>query len=220
MSKHQLGTVVVFDIASTAVLLLLSLTVAFVRPPPEPKDPAPLDEVTPILVARVQPRRALIFSLLSLTALTYFADGAVDVLRAVLVGTWTKSGPVGLVSYILGLLSFGSLAIFLSWKDLQDVSAWGRKRVRVFAALAVTIHVVHVILVAATGHLKRTCWTYVLPQSSNSYSVILIRPSPPCWYSRETVAAERAVLAVTALRCLHTAPPYPDPSIPGPCQSL
>jgi hypothetical protein len=156
MSEHKLGTIVAFDIASTAVLLLLSLTVAFVRSPPEPKDPA-LDEVTPILVARVQPRRALIFSLLSLAALTYFADGAVDVLRAVLVGTWTRSGPVGLASYILGLLSFGLLAIFLSWKDLQDVNAWGRKRVRFFAALAVLIHVAHVILVAATGHLKRTC---------------------------------------------------------------
>lgn len=160
MSAYQLGTIVTFDIVSTAVLLLLSLTVAFVRSSPEAKDPA-LDEVTPILVAHVQPRRALIFSLLSLTAFTYFADGAVNVLRAVLVGTWTTPGPVGLVSYVLGLLSFGLLAIFLSWKDIQGVSAWGRKRVRIIAAVAVLINVAHVILVAATGHLKRKCYIYV-----------------------------------------------------------
>ncbi|KAF8308376.1 hypothetical protein DL93DRAFT_2171132 [Clavulina sp. PMI_390] len=161
---EDLGILVTYDIASTAVLLLIALTVAFVRPitssdEAAKRDPA-LDEVTPILIARLEPRRALVFFLLSLIALTYFADGAVNVIRAILVGSWTRPGPVGLVSYILGLAAFGLLAIFLAWKDVEGGGgvvggAWGRKRVRVFIALATAFHIAHIVLAFTTGHLKR-----------------------------------------------------------------
>lgn len=157
MEIPALPALLTFDIASTAVLLLLALSVAFVRSASEPKHDPTLDEVTPILVARVQPRRALIFSLLSLAALTYAVDAAVNIARAVLVGKWEKpaSGPVVLVPYLLGLAAFGLLAIILSWKDVSGTGAWARKRVRVFAALAVIVHVAHVILTFTTGHLRR-----------------------------------------------------------------
>lgn len=172
VATYDLGTVVTYDIVYTAVLLLLSLTVAFVRASSQDDAAKPdhdVDEVTPILIARIEPRRTLVFSLLSLVALTYFADGAVNVFRAVLVGTWTKPGPVGLVSYVLGLVAFGLLAIILSWKDVQGTGgayggAWGRKRVRAFVALAIVFHVAHIILVVTTGHLHRQSSLHVQPQ--------------------------------------------------------
>lgn len=163
LPRYELGTVVTYDITSTAILLLLSLSVAFVRPSSRnDKHDAGVDEVTPILVARIEPRRALVFSLLSLIALTYFADGAVNVIRAVIAGAWANKGVVGLVSYVLGLAAFGLLAIFLSWKDVQGAGvggrvggAWGKTRVRVLVALAVMFHVVHVILAVTTGNFQR-----------------------------------------------------------------
>jgi len=218
MSEHKLGTLVIFDIASTAALLLLSLTVAFVRSSPETKDHA-LDEVTPILVTHIQPRRPLIFSLLTLAALTYLADGAVNVLRAVLVGAWTKPGPIGLVSYVLGLLSFSLLAIFLSWKDIHGANAWGRKRVRVFAALAVLIHVAHVILVVVTGRLKRKRYISVLPYLSDSlFTLISARTTRR--YSREAVATTSVVLTIITLRYLPAPASHLDSLIPGSRVSL
>lgn len=163
LPRYELGTVVTYDITSTAILLLLSLSVAFVRPSSrDDKHDSAVDEVTPILVPRIEPRRALVFSLLSLVALTYFADGAVNVIRAVIAGAWANTGLVGLVSYVLGLAAFGLLAIFLSLKDVQGAGvggrvggAWGKTRVRVFVALAIVFHIVHGILAITTGNFQR-----------------------------------------------------------------
>lgn len=150
-----LSALVTFDIVSTAVLLLLSLTVAFVSNTNDKVDDSGLDEVTPILVAQIRPRRALVFSLISLVALTYAADATVNILRAILLGTWSPPGPVGLTSYLLGFLAFGLLAIFLSWKDVKGQGAWNAKRVRGLVVLAVVFEVAHVILTITGGHLLR-----------------------------------------------------------------
>ncbi|KAF8335769.1 uncharacterized protein EI90DRAFT_3047074 [Cantharellus anzutake] len=143
----------IFDVASVSVLLLLSFSVAFVRSNPTTKDAAPT-EVTPVLVSQLTPRRVLIRTLVSLAAATYAADAAVAILRAVLAGVWDRPGPLGLASYLIGLVAFSTLAILLAWKDYKGIDAWQRRRVRVFAALAIIFGVAHIIVVASSGSLK------------------------------------------------------------------
>ena len=143
----------VLDVASALVLLLLSFSVAFVRSNPTTKDTGPT-EVTPILVPLLTPRRALIRTLVSLVAVTYAADAAVTIVRAVLSGVWDQPGPIRIASYLIGLAAFGTLIILLTWKDYKGVDAWQRRRVRVFAAIALIFELVHVIAVASSGSLK------------------------------------------------------------------
>lgn len=151
----KLSTLVIYDIASTGFLLLLSLTVAFARSINSDSDEhGGLDEVTPILVPHIRPRRALVFSLITIAAFTYAADAAVNIIRAILKATWSAPGPIGIVSYLLGFLAFALFGIFLSWKDTHGAGVWQRKRVRLFVVLAVVIQVAHVILAATTGYLK------------------------------------------------------------------
>jgi hypothetical protein len=149
------SALVIYDIASTAFLLLLSLIVAFTSSIKFDSDErGSFDEVTPILVPHVRPRRALVFSLISIVAFTYATDAAVNIIRAVLWATWSPPGPIGLVSYLLGFLAFALFGISLSWKDVYGAGVWQRKRVKFFVIAAVAVQVAHVIVVSTTGHLK------------------------------------------------------------------
>ncbi|KAF9516641.1 hypothetical protein BS47DRAFT_1483796 [Hydnum rufescens UP504] len=153
MSKASLTPVFLYDLASGVILLLLSFSVLFVRSTPPSKDAAS-DEVTPIVVSLITPRRSLIRTILSLAALTYAADASVAIVRVILSGTWGTPGPIAVAPFLVGLVAFGLLAIFLSWKDLRGVDVWQRRRVRLFAVLAVLFEFAHLIVVATAGNLR------------------------------------------------------------------
>ena len=74
-----------YDLVSGVVVLLLSFSVLFVRSTTTSKNAAS-DEITPITVPLITPRRPLIPTLLSLAALAYAAYAAVAIVRAILSG--------------------------------------------------------------------------------------------------------------------------------------
>ncbi|EKM54007.1 uncharacterized protein PHACADRAFT_257573 [Phanerochaete carnosa HHB-10118-sp] len=132
-------------VLSPTLLLLSALSIVTTRPPP-PKSPSPIISV---VVAARTPRRALILSLLSLSALTFLLDGLTFVVYAVFTKIWPKWTGIEVAS-IEGLTAFAGLAALGAWKDIHGVEVWFMKRVKAGVTWALLLDIAQVVLLGLT----------------------------------------------------------------------
>ena len=135
-------------VAGPALLLFVAFTLLFIKPERSPKEPSPIVHVR---VPVITPRRAAIFTLLSLAALSYVIDGTVVVLHAVLWHEWEgydKQWRWIAEADIAGLLAFGGLLVIGTWKDAKGAPIWTCKRTKFFALIAVAFEIAQVALLA------------------------------------------------------------------------
>ncbi|KAG6813687.1 hypothetical protein H0H92_008535 [Tricholoma furcatifolium] len=125
--------VLILRVVSPALVLLSTLSLLFVHPPP-PTTPSP---ITSVVVATHVPRRAFILTFLSLIAFTFFLDGLAFAIQAVVDKQWLRNTGIEFNS-VVGLVAFAGMAVLGSWKDIRGAQVWSLKRVKlsVFAALA------------------------------------------------------------------------------------
>lgn len=132
-------------VLSPAVLLLSALSIITTRPP-QPKSPSP---ITSVVVAARTPRRALILSLLSLSALTFLLDGLTFVVYTVFTKSWLKWTGIEVAS-VEGLVAFAGLAALGAWKDIHGVEVWFLKRVKAGVTWALLLDIAQVVLLGLT----------------------------------------------------------------------
>ena len=116
----------VIRILSPSLVFLVALSIAFLNPLP-PNSPSP---ITSVVVATTEPRRALILSLLSLTALTYLFDGLTFVIFVVIKHHWPNHTEIP-YNAVIGLVAFSGLAALGSWKDVHGIDVWSLKRIKI-----------------------------------------------------------------------------------------
>ena len=132
---------------SPLFLLLLVVSSLGLTPKPPPS-PSP-SSITNLVVANVQPRRALILTILIFTVFTYILDGALVIVVSVVDGVRLGSTPQwrGIeVADAAGALAFLSLAIVGTVKDHKGVVFWTRKRVKAFAFFALAFDIAYLVL--------------------------------------------------------------------------
>ncbi|KAG1716106.1 hypothetical protein ID866_1078 [Astraeus odoratus] len=132
-------------VSSPAVVFLAALSILFTKPL-SPPSPSP---ITPVVVQSRVPRRTLIFTLLSLSALSFLIDGLAYVAYAVLNKVWGIGNGVPLAS-ILGLIAYTGLAALGAWKDINNVPVWSFGRVRLSIAIALALDITQVVLLASS----------------------------------------------------------------------
>jgi len=118
-------------VLSPSFVLLVGLSLFFARPTP-PSSPS---EITHVVVANSVPRRAVILSLLSLAALSYFLDGLAFVVFAILDHDWPNHTGIP-INTITGLIAFSGLAALGTWKDIHGVHVWLFRRLKLAIALS------------------------------------------------------------------------------------
>jgi hypothetical protein len=116
----------VIRLLSPSLVFLVALSIAFLHPLP-PISPSP---ITSVVVATAEPRRALILSLLSLTALTYLFDGLTFAVFAVIKHHWPNHTGIPF-NAVIGLVAFSGLAALGSWKDVHGINVWSLRRIKV-----------------------------------------------------------------------------------------
>jgi hypothetical protein len=116
----------VVRVLSPSLVFLVALSIAFLHPLP-PNSPSP---ITSVVVATAEPRRALILSLLSLTALTYLFDGLIFVIFAVIRHHWPSHTGIPF-NAVIGLVAFSGLAALGSWKEVHAIHVWSLRRIKV-----------------------------------------------------------------------------------------
>ncbi|KAL4080195.1 hypothetical protein V8B97DRAFT_1930805 [Scleroderma yunnanense] len=129
-------------VSSPAVVFLATLSLLFVKP----LSPLP-SPITPVVVQSRVPRRTLILVLLSLSALSFLVDGLAYVADAVFNKAWTLGTGIPLAS-LLGLVAYAGLAAVGAWRDIHNVQVWSFRRVSLAIALALTLDIVQVVLLA------------------------------------------------------------------------
>jgi hypothetical protein len=162
MAPHSLlAALAAFRFAAPSVLLLIVLALLQVRPSKEP--PSSPSPITPVMVPQVVPRRTAILTFISFLSLLYFASAGLVILRAVLAGVWVPPFPYprewntslwAVGPDVLGFLVFATLALILTWKDVNGISVWGRRRVKATISLATLATFVEIALIVAVGGLK------------------------------------------------------------------
>lgn len=93
------------------------------------------------------PRRSTILLFLTLTSLTYLADGLAFTIFAVVTKHWTRDTGIEF-NAVLGLVAFSGLAALGAWKDVQGVDVWFRKRVKASVAAALILDILLAIFLA------------------------------------------------------------------------
>ncbi len=126
----------VFRILSPSLVLLIALTLFFTKPQPV----RPPSEITPIVVANVIPRRAVILAHLSLVALSYLLDGLAFVVFAIVDHDWPRQTGIP-INTITGLIAFSGIAALGTWKDVHGVDVWLLKRVKLAVALSLVVDI-------------------------------------------------------------------------------
>ena len=116
----------VVRVLSPSFVFLVTLSIAFLHPL-SPNSPSP---ITSVVVATAEPRRALILTLLSLTALTYLFDGLTFVVFAVIEHNWPHHTGIPF-SAVIGLAAFFGLAALGTWKDIHGTEVWTLRRIKV-----------------------------------------------------------------------------------------
>ena len=116
----------VVRVLSPSFVFLVALSIAFLHPLP-PTSPSP---ITSVVVATLEPRRALILSFLSLTALTYLFDGLTFVVFAVIEHHWPRHTEIPF-NAVIGLVAFSGLAALGTWKDIHGTEVWSLRRIKV-----------------------------------------------------------------------------------------
>ena len=132
---------------SPLFLLLLVITTLGLSPKP-PASPSTAS-ITNIVVAKVQPRRALILTILIFAALTYLLDTVLVIVISVVDHVRHGSTPQwrGIeVADAAGVLAFLGLAIVGSAKESKGVDFWTRKRVKAFAFFALAFDIAYLVL--------------------------------------------------------------------------
>jgi len=96
--------------------------------------------IVSVVVANAVPRRAPILTILSLTALTYLADGLVFVVFAVISKHWPRHSGIP-INALAGLIAFAGLAALGAWKDVAGAQVWSLKRIRTAVAAALLLDI-------------------------------------------------------------------------------
>jgi hypothetical protein len=138
---------------SPALVFLSALSLVFARPPSHESSPS---SITPVVVAVRVPRRALILSLLSISALTYFLDGFTFVLYAIIDKIWPQNTGID-INAVVGLVAFSGLAALGAWKDVHGVEVWFFKRVKASLAISLVLDIAQVILIGLSIRSLRDC---------------------------------------------------------------
>jgi len=132
---------------SPLFLLLLVVTTLGLSPK-APASPSTAS-ITNIVVADVQPRRALILTILIFAALTYLLDAVLVIVLSIVDGVRHGSTPQwrGVeAADAAGVLAFLGLAIVGSAKEKRGVDFWTRKRVKAFAFFALAFDIAYLVL--------------------------------------------------------------------------
>lgn len=132
-------------VLSPLFVLLTALSLLVARPPP-PQSPSP---ITSVVVATRTPRRAVILSLLSLSALTFLLDGLAFVVYVVLDKQWPAWTGLA-VAALEGLIAFAGLAALGAWKDVQGVEVWSLRRVKLGISWSLLLDIGQVVLFGLT----------------------------------------------------------------------
>lgn len=133
--------VFILRVLSPVLVLFSTASVLFTRPS-TPLSPSP---ITSVVVATHVPRRAVILTLLSLSALTFLFDGLTFVIHAVVTKEWLHQTGIE-INAIVGLAAFAGLAAVGSWKDIQGVEVWSLKRIKATIAATLGLDTALVIL--------------------------------------------------------------------------
>nr|GAT57680.1 ABC transporter protein [Mycena chlorophos] len=121
-------------------LVVVGLSLLSARPlAPPPTVPS---DITSVVVATKQPRRALILTLLSLLGLSFLLDGLLFVVFAVIDKSWPHNTGIE-YNAILGVVAFAGFAALGAWKDVRGVDVWSYRRLKlavvVTTALAIAL---------------------------------------------------------------------------------
>lgn len=128
-------------VVSPALVLFATLSI-IPSHPPSPESPSP---ITSVVVATRTPRRALILSLLSLSALTFFLDGLTFVVYTVFQRKWPQGTGIE-IGALTGLIAFSGLAVLGAWKDIKGVEVWTRNRFKLVFGLVLLLDIAQVVL--------------------------------------------------------------------------
>jgi hypothetical protein len=159
----------VIRILSPSFLFLVTFSIAFLPQPLSSNSPSP---ITSVVVATTQPRRALILSLLSLTALTYLFDGLTFVVFAVIEHHWPHHTGIPF-NAVIGLVAFSGLAALGTWKDIHGTEVLSLRRIKVaiiatlFLDLCLTVLLGLNLLHRDDGASSCSCFLYILSDTSN-----------------------------------------------------
>lgn len=130
-------------------LLLLLIVVASLGLKPAAVVPQSPSTIRNVVIADVQPRRALIVTTLLFAALTYLLDAvlvgvlfAVDHVRQGASPQWRGIE----VADLAGVLAFAGLVLLGSSKDKKGIDIWQRQRVKAFAVVALILDITYLVL--------------------------------------------------------------------------
>lgn len=136
---------------STLLVGLYALTLAAVKSNViQPASPSP---ITTVVVQEVQPRRALIISIILFSAFTYFLDGLLVIILWLVYGL--RQSRVIEWRFVeladaAGLIAFSIFLFIGIRKDMHSVEFWTRKRVKAFALLAIALDIAYLVLMLLT----------------------------------------------------------------------
>ncbi|RDB25444.1 Heavy metal tolerance protein [Hypsizygus marmoreus] len=133
--------VFVIRVLSPSLVFLTTISLLFTHPP-TPSSPSP---ITSVVVATRVPRRAVILTLLSLSALTFLLDGLTFVVHAVFAKHWPRYTGIE-INAVVGLAAFAGLAALGSWKEINGVQVWLLKRVKATIAAASALDIALAVL--------------------------------------------------------------------------
>ena len=137
----------VVRVLSPSFVFLVALSIAFLHPLSS-NSPSP---ITSVVVATAEPRRALILSLLSLTALTYLFDGLTFVVFAVIEHHWPYHTWIPF-SAVIGLVAFSGLAALGTWKDIHGTEVWSLRRIKVAIIATLILDICLAVLLGLSVH--------------------------------------------------------------------
>ncbi|KAK0195216.1 mitochondrial half-size ABC transporter [Armillaria mellea] len=144
-SSPQNILIFLLRVLSPALVLLSSLSLFFVSPyAPSSSSSSP---ITSVVVRSELPRRGTILLFLTLTSLTYLADGLAFAVFAVVTKHWTRDTGIEF-NAVFGLVAFSGLAALGAWKDVQGVDVWFRKRVKASVSAALILDILLAIFLA------------------------------------------------------------------------
>lgn len=136
-------------VLSPTIIFLSAFTLFSVHSRP-PTSPSP---ITQVVVATAVPRRALILTLLTLVAATYFLDGISFVVFAVKDHDWPRQSGIP-INTITGVVAFSGLAALGAWKDVHGIDVWALKRIKLAVAASLALDLSLAVLLAL--HLRQS----------------------------------------------------------------
>jgi hypothetical protein len=144
---------------STGIVLLYSLFLGFVRH--RPIALASPVEISAVVVAHVQPRRALILTLLTFAAFTYLLDELIVLFYYLYQDVPSSSAyqwrGVELAD-VLGFMAFSFIIIIGITKDKNGTDFWSRKRLKVGVILALVLDIAYLVLLLLSVRIFRSMY--------------------------------------------------------------